>query len=304
MKPDDSSLGEAELKFVEERAASLLNRADSWGVFPTPVDDLVAAAGLRVAPKGFFDPGRIMDFVRERGIDAAKHIRTAISKVFGIYDADDQIIHVDDSVAVSKQGFLKLHETGHHELPTHRKLFRVFQDCKKTLCPEIADQFEREANNFARYVLFQGDSFARQAADHSFGIMTPIGMAKGFGASLYASVREYARTSPRACAAIILEKPEFVAGQGQLCAVRRIEPSPAFLNQFGRLDLGLVGSTHPLFGALPLHNRKKADTQFLLTDRNGTRHQCVAEGFYTGWNVLVLVYPIEALRQPGIIISG
>lgn len=297
MKPDDSSLGEAELKFVEERAAGLLNRADSWGVFPTPVDDLVAAAGLKVAPKGFFDPGRIMDFVRERGIDAAKHIRTAISKVFGVYDADDQIIHVDDSVAVSKQGFLKLHETGHHELPTHRKLFRVFQDCKKTLCPEIADQFEREANNFARYVLFQGDSFARQAADHSFGIMTPIGMAKGFGSSLYASVREYARTNPRACVAIILENPEFLPGQGAQCAVRRIEPSPAFVHQFEVPTIGILGSAHPLFGAVPLYKRRKAQTQFFIVDRNGTRRECVAEGFFTGWNVLVLVYPLDVLKR-------
>ena len=45
-------------------------------------------------------------------------------------------------------------------------LFRLFQDCEKTLDPGIADLFEREANNFARFALFQGDRYAGMAADH------------------------------------------------------------------------------------------------------------------------------------------
>ena len=80
------------------------------------------------------------------------------------------------------------------ELPTHRKIFRIFQDCEKTLEPEIADLFEREANNFARFVLFQGDGYRDIAADHALAIKTPIKLAEKFGASVYASCREYART--------------------------------------------------------------------------------------------------------------
>jgi len=94
----------------------------------------------------------------------------------------------------SKQNFLKLHEAGHHELPTHCKLYRIFQDCEKTLAPEIADLFEREANNFARFVLFQGDGYRDMAADQKFEIKTPMKLAGKFGASVYASCREFART--------------------------------------------------------------------------------------------------------------
>ena len=115
------------------------------------------------------------------------------------------MIHIDDTVRKSKQNFLKLHEAGHHELPTHRKLFRIFQECEKTLNPEVADLFEREANNFARFVLFQGEAYRTIAADHAFGIKTPMKLAEKFGASIYASCREYVRSNHRACAVYVLE---------------------------------------------------------------------------------------------------
>ena len=110
-----------------------------------------------------------------------------MSKILGVYDSVDSLIHIDTSVGKSKQSFLKLHETGHHELPTHRKVFRFFQDCGKTLEPEIADQFEREANNFARFALFQGDRYAQCAADFALEIKAPMKLAVQFGASIYAS---------------------------------------------------------------------------------------------------------------------
>jgi hypothetical protein len=47
----------------------------------------------------------------------------------------------------------------------------------------VADMFEREANNFARYALFQGDAFARAAADCTLEIKTPMRLAKKFGAT-------------------------------------------------------------------------------------------------------------------------
>ena len=115
--------------------------------------------------------------------------------MLGLHDSDEHVIHIDDTVKESKHNFLKLHETVHHEIPAHRKIFRFFQDCDKTLSPETADLFEREANNFARFALFQGDRYARLAADCPFEIRTPTKLAGKFGASMYASTREFARTN-------------------------------------------------------------------------------------------------------------
>ena len=65
-KEDDSSLRPDELRAVEERAKQSLNKAAAWGRFPTPVDDIVSAAKLRVAPKGLFDPERLLAFAKQQ----------------------------------------------------------------------------------------------------------------------------------------------------------------------------------------------------------------------------------------------
>lgn len=209
-KPDDSSLKPKELRAVEKRASALLDRASAWDRFPTPIEDILETAEIEVAASDVFDSAAIMRYIRKKTANAAKYLKAALSKVFGIYDANDRMIHIDLAVVKTKQRFLKLHEVAHHEMPTHRKLYLFFQDCQKTLAPEISDLFEREANNFARFSLFQGDCYERLAADCPLDLKTPMTLAKKFGASQYASAREFARTNHRACVVYILEPIEYI----------------------------------------------------------------------------------------------
>jgi len=296
MKPDDSSLHSFELAAVERQAQDLLSRASAWGRFPTPVEDILSAAKLRVAPKGMFDAAAFLAFVKRKTIQAAQTLKSALSKVLGLYDANEQIIHIDDSVGVSKQTFLKLHETGHHELPTHRKIFRLFQDCEQTLAPTIADQFEREANNFARYALFQGAAYKEMAADMPMAVKTPITLSKKFGASVYASAREFARTNHRACLVYILEPIHLVPGVLAYADVRRIEASPSFAQQFGIPTAERINVLHALGALLPIGRKMTRPTQLVYSDRNGVAHECLGEAFDTTHNVLLLIYPTRALN--------
>jgi len=71
--------------------------------------------------------------------------------------------------------------------------------------PGNCGSVRREANNFARFALFQGDCYARLAADCEMSIKTPMKLAKKFGASVYASAREFARKNHRACVVYVLE---------------------------------------------------------------------------------------------------
>lgn len=303
-RPDDSSLNPGELRAVEERARKLLERASAWGTLPTPIDDILAAAELQVAPTSLFDADRIMAYVRSKTADAAHRLKSAISKVLGLYDADERVIHIDDTVVESKQNFLKLHETGHHEIPTHRKLFRLFQDCEKTLAPDIADQFEREANNFARFALFQGNTYAQCAADCAFEIKTPMKLARKFGASVYASAREFARTHHRACVVYVLEPIQYVEGRGAQAVVRRIEPSQTFIRQFGRPDDTVITLDHALGPVLPIGRRMTRPCTLAIIDLDGTAHECVAEAFDTTRNVLILLYPVHALTTSTIVLPS
>ena len=302
IKPDDSSLDQQELLAVESRARALMDRADVWNRFPTPVDDIVAAAKLRVASKGMFDQAGFLAFIKEKTSQAAETLKSAISKVLGLYDANEKIIHIDDGVGASKQTFLKLHETGHHELPWHQKIFRVFQDCDKTLAPAVADQFEREANNFARFALFQGDAYKLRAADFPMGIKTPMELAKTFGASIYASAREFARTHHRACVVYVLEPMIITPGVVAHAQVRRVEPSPLFFAQFGcPMDVS-IDVNHALGVLLPIGRKMTRPTDLQFRDKNGVDHECLGEAFKTTFNIFLLIYPVKALTSSTIIV--
>lgn len=301
-KPDDSSLDPEDLRAVEERARALLHRADAWNRFPVPIEDILDAAKLRVAPTSVFDPEAILAYIKNTASATGTLVKSAVSKIFGIYDSVETIIHIDDTVAKSKQTFLKLHEAGHHEMPTHRKVFRFFQECTQTLDPAIADQFEREANNFARFALFKGDTFARLAEDYAFELKTPMKLAKNFGASVYASTREFARTNKRACVVYVLEQLEFVEGDGARAKVRRIEASPSFVAQFGRPTDTVVTLDHVLGDVLPIRRKMTRPTSLEIVDKNGVRHECIAEAFNTTHNILILLYPVKALTGLKIIV--
>ena len=252
---------------------------------------------MSVASAGVFDSKKIMEYIRRRTEDAARSLKSAISKVFGICDAEEELIHVDDTVSESKQTFIKLHEVGHHQIPWHRKLYRVFQDCEKTLSPETADLFEREANNFARFVLFQGSNYGRIAADHKLEIRTPMKLAKTFGASIYASCREFARTNHRSCLVYVLEPIKYCEGWGAKAEVRRIEASPSYERQFGLPRDTVISLDHPIGRVLPLGRRMSRPMSVSIKDLNGEKQECVMEAFDTTYNVLVLVYPIQSLTK-------
>jgi hypothetical protein len=170
------------------------------------------------------------------------------------------------------------------------------------LDPEISDQFEREANNFARFALFKGDTYARYAADCKFDIKLPITLAKKFGASNYASAREFARTHHRACGVYILEPIEYVKGHGAQAAVRRIEPSSSFVSRFGKPTDTIITPDHSLGRVLPIGRKMTRPTTVSLIDRNGDPHECVAEAFDTRHNIIILLYPVKALGKLTIIL--
>ena len=294
-KPDDSTLDPEDLRAVEEQAHRLLDRADAWDRYPAPVDDILAAAKVRLAPTSAFDLAAIIPYLRGKTEVARGRIKSAINKVFGLYDAAEALIHVDNTVVEARQTFVTLHETGHHDIPSHRKIFRLFLDCEKTLEPNVADQFEREANNFARYVLFKGSTFAERAADCPFGIKTPMKLAKIFGASIYAAAREFARTNARACVVFVLEPQETNGTSALRALVRRIEPSPTYVAQFGHPTVNALTPRHQLWRAIPTGRKMTKPVSLTIPDLNGQQRECLAEAFDTTYNVLILLYPKAAL---------
>ena len=297
MKADDSSLTVEQLLTVRTTARTLLDKGGAWDVFPTPVDQLMSAAGLQLSTVSAFDENSMRRYIREAGQKAAGLLKSALDKVMGIFDVHADTVHIDPTLYKDKITFLKLHETGHKELPHQRGLYRWIQDCAKHLDPRTAELFEREANMFASIVLFQDDRFAKRTVDEPFGIKIPMNAGPKFGASLYASFREYVRRHHKTCAVIVLEPTTFCSARGYHAAIRRIECSGTFSRQFGAGNFSNeIAVADTLFTLIPLAPRKMTKpTSFELRDLNGDRHEFVGEGFRTNYQTFLLIHQIATL---------
>ena len=93
IKLDDSSPSPGQRIAVEELARGLLDRSSGWDRFPTPFEDVLQAAKLKVGPMSLFDSHRIMQYLQNKSEHAKATVKSAISMVLGIYDADEELRH-------------------------------------------------------------------------------------------------------------------------------------------------------------------------------------------------------------------
>jgi len=289
---DDSSLNENERARIKREAERLLKEAGAFGVFPTPVEDILAAAKLKTYAKPAIDDGFI-NWIGAKVGHAKQLIKTAFDKVLGLFDVRDGSVYIDQTVQKVKQTFLKLHEAGHARLPWQRSIYSIIHDCQKTLAPDVADHFDREANVFASEVLFQLDAFTERASSEPFGINVPMKIGKKFGASAYSSIRRYVSESEKACVVLVLEMPETDSILGYKCLIRRIITSEQFDTVFGAVEWPPFITPHDEFGFLvPIGKRMSRPQGLQLVDANGGTQDCVGEGFSSGFQVFLLIHQV------------
>lgn len=239
------------------------------------------------------------------GRKAAGKLRTALSKVWGVLDVAGRAMHLDRLVPEAKSGFLKIHELAHGLLTWQRDLYAITADCEKTIAPDVAEDFDREANAFASEVLFQLDRFTFEAADHEFGLRTPLKLSKRYGASLYSTIRRYVCTNERACAVIVLEPPTLKVGPGFAADVRRVVYSDSFLEIIGKLELPHAVTPDDDYGAMvPMGANQKMSRprEIVLEDRNGGRQLCIGEAFKYKYHVFILIHCQAALTRRQVVV--
>lgn len=301
MKPDDQLDDPHQLARIRDAAMRAIQDASGLGVFPTPVDDIIEAAKHSVVANQDIDDR----FLAKKTKRAGGVLKRALSKILGVLDVAARTMHLDKTVHSAKLPFLKLHELGHGILPWQREVYALTADCKQTLDPEITDLFERETNAFASEVLFQVDTFTNEAADHDFSIKTPLRLSKKYGASVYSTVRRYVHTNARSCVVVVLEPPELVPGDGFRAKLRRVVMSPTFETQHKHLEWPEAFTPDDALGKLiPIGRRMSRPQQIVLTDANGTRHECIAETFNSMHQVFILICPQAALTKKTVLISA
>ncbi len=304
MRPDDSSLTLGQLAKIRKEAERALREAGVLGVFPTPIEEVMRVARVCEIEEDLLNP-RFVAKLLGRAEKAGKAIKRALSKVIGLFHASDGLVFIDRTIMLVKKRFVRLHESAHGFLPWQRPMYAVVEDCERSLDPDTADLFDREANVFASEVLFQLDAFRDEAAQQPFEIWTPVRLAKKFDASVYASVRQYVSKNRRACAVLVLNMPEIQAEAGFCATLRRAVQSEAFTKIFGRHRWDHSYTPDDDIGAMvPLNKRKGSGKRQLgLLDENGTLHDCVAESFTTSHQVFVLIHAVTTLTATRILLT-
>jgi hypothetical protein len=212
---------------IDRISLELLRRSKSLDVFPTPVDRIVEYSDLLV--KMDVDISSIHPSYLDK---ANSFLRSALSKVRGIFDVRKRVIYLDLSQTHNRKNFVKLHETAHGILPWQRKIHEIIGDNDQTLNPDHNDEFESEANYFASVTLFQHERFNEELAKLNLSIDAAIHLSRHFGASIHAALRRYVDCSKNKCALLILENLD---KNGQHCCLRNYLASNRFEAAFGEI---------------------------------------------------------------------
>ena len=281
---------------IETVAQAVLRASKALGVYPTPVDRIVAEAQLRI----------------EEGVDLSlavpgfftrtfEGIGRVSRKVLGLLDFRQKTIYLDLSQKEPRQRFIKLHEVGHDVLPWQSDTYKW--DDEKTLDPLTRQTFEREASFFASCALFQMDRFDEEAARLSLGIKSALALAKKFGSSCQAAIRRYAEHSGKRCAVLVLEPPDTHLN----VKIRDCLESPAFAAEFGQLPWPeLCGPSFPFVQDMLRRRRCHEDGIVTLATRAHERVVFSYHYFSNSFNGFVFLFPPgECIRsRTKIVLAG
>ena len=210
---------------IEVVARTLLKESKALGVYPTPVERIIAEAQLKVEEGVDLSDARPGFFSR-----TFEGIGKVSRKVLGLLDYRQKTIYLDLSQEEPRKRFVQLHEVGHDVLTWQADTYRW--DDEKTLDPWTKEAFEREASFFASCALFQLDRFDEEATKLPLGLKSALALKKKFGSSCQAAIRRYVQYSSKRCAVLVLERPDATLK----VKVRDCFESPSFANEFGAVD--------------------------------------------------------------------
>lgn len=283
MLDDLDSAGE-----ISKQVDRLLRAADAYGRFPTPVEDIVAAAQLGHADDYVLDESLISKapaYLRDL-------LRSAKEKIQGLVDRRERVIHISPKIEhEGKRRFITLHETTHHILPHQQEM--LFADDNETLSATTNRLFEREANQGAAELLFQRTQFTKDAADSEISIAAIWALTNRYGSSFHSAVRRYAETHPDAVAALVLERTP-CSSDPPAWVRHECMTTKTWIDRFGpaRWPRRMSTSLYPFLAAITTPTLNHAP----LTDINGKQVDVRVEAYQTPYKTFVLLWEPQRWR--------
>jgi hypothetical protein len=278
---------------IEKICRNLLKQSKSWGVFPTPVEKIVAYANLTIEAGidlSKVDPGFLSRF---------EFVPKWAKKVLGMLDYRQKVIYLDHTQQPQKKGFVTVHEVFHEILPWQEAL--GFMDDEQSLAPEVKEKFEREASFGASAALFQLELFDEQAEKLPLSIKSPLVIAQKAGASNHSAIRRFVERSPKRCALLVLHPPE-LNGKFRV-RVRDYFQSATFAAEFGELKWPEVcGWNLPFVPDIKFKRRLHENGKLEGTTESGESIELAYHFFNNGFNSFIMLLPLGEKNKSRIVI--
>ena len=280
--------------FTRQRIARLaedtLRRADVAGEFPTPMEAVQQAAGVK----------RVVDMADlPKELEAKKP--SAMRRILGALWFSERTIFIDRSEPDYRQQFTDGHEATHALCPWHEQILML--DDENSLFKDATAGVELEANFGSGHLMFQGGRFHRRALKEQVSISTPLAMHRDYVASRHATLHYYVQEHPDAVALLIAGRYPYA--NGTLPIWKSVE-SVEFLRRFGRLrdrlpgaSLGIIDGENAPLADITIAARTTIDPPAKpvgIPDGDGTKRPFVAEAFYNGKCHFVMVSEEKARR--------
>ena len=207
----------------------------------------------------------------------------------------DRLVATHERLHHMQERFSVLHEIAHFVLPSHE--YSLYLDDDDVLRFQTNVQFEREANEFAADLLFQGDRFTLEANNQAIAAKSVKKLGTKYDASFEATARRLVERNLRSAMLVVFKRDSGAAvddDQERTWSVRYCATSPTFRNRYftevkGTVPAGIVRK-------LSKPDIDIADSERIeirIPGEDGTEEPFAAEFFTNTYNIFCLLTPVE-----------
>ncbi len=207
----------------------------------------------------------------------------------------DRIVAAHSGMADHRLRFSVLHEIGHYVLPNHQHGLYLCDEQGLGFSARLT--LEREANEFAAALLFQGDRFTLEANSHPTSAWTVKILAEKYKASYEATARRLVEQSLRPCMLIVFKASD---GRGRInpdatpvWTKKYTIASPPFKTQhFADLRSAVLPAGLAAIVTAPGRDIAEShECDVTVGDPSGKRIPLHGEFFYNQYAILALLTP-------------
>lgn len=177
----------------QEIVEALLVEAGTANHLPTDEQKLLGFLKLEQLSFDFMNELDFLPETQKKALD----LRAALS-------LNDRLVATQSGLSEKRKRFGIFHEIGHFILPEHRD--KLFLDDDATLSWWTKARMEREANEIAAEIVFQGNRFTEEALSAPASVRTVTELAPKYGASYESAMRRYTERHVLPCAVVVLDK--------------------------------------------------------------------------------------------------